>query len=319
MAAPYSIMEDQETFSMQNINDSLPGRILTVLLATLTMAGLFYLVFFTNRGIVPAVLRWVLVAALGLAAGFAARAFLPGRTLILRFFSALLGVLAGLIFLGIVSRGLLGTVFPASNQEGLNLGWVGEFALASAAAWLSLSAWKISPQSKPKSKSRVGRQIRSTGQGPKKRQTRPKKTVQPQRQRTLTPAPRAHSTQVGQTLPMAQREFWERRWKRLQSRLRHWWEHGIEQPQLPLPRLPKAKRPAVRLQARHKRQVTRPRATAGIPLRLIGIEEHRCPFCLEVVEKNDPRGVKVCPICHTYHHADCWEVTGTCQVPHYHG
>ena len=45
MAALYSIMEDQETFSMQNINDSLPGRILTVLLATLTMAGLFYLVF----------------------------------------------------------------------------------------------------------------------------------------------------------------------------------------------------------------------------------------------------------------------------------
>jgi hypothetical protein len=28
--------------------------------------------------------------------------------------------------------------------------------------------------------------------------------------------------------------------------------------------------------------------------------------------------VKVCPICHTHHHADCWEVTGTCQVPHMH-
>lgn len=44
--------------------------------------------------------------------------------------------------------------------------------------------------------------------------------------------------------------------------------------------------------------------------------EHRCPFCLEVVKHNDPRGVKSCEVCKTLHHADCWEVTGTCQVPH---
>jgi hypothetical protein len=54
-------------------------------------------------------------------------------------------------------------------------------------------------------------------------------------------------------------------------------------------------------------------------IRLLGAIEHRCPFCLEIVEKNDPRGVKICKICHTYHHADCWDVTGTCQVPHHHG
>ncbi len=53
-------------------------------------------------------------------------------------------------------------------------------------------------------------------------------------------------------------------------------------------------------------------------IRLFGEIEHRCPFCLEIVEKNDPRGVRICKICHTYHHADCWDVTGTCQVPHHH-
>jgi hypothetical protein len=47
--------------------------------------------------------------------------------------------------------------------------------------------------------------------------------------------------------------------------------------------------------------------------------EHRCPYCLDLVEEHDPRGVKICPICHTYHHADCWAITGVCQVPHYHG
>jgi hypothetical protein len=49
------------------------------------------------------------------------------------------------------------------------------------------------------------------------------------------------------------------------------------------------------------------------------IEEHRCPYCLEPVKRNDPRGVKECEVCHTLHHADCWAITGTCQVPHYNG
>jgi ribosomal protein L37AE/L43A len=46
------------------------------------------------------------------------------------------------------------------------------------------------------------------------------------------------------------------------------------------------------------------------------LEEHRCPYCLETVTRNDPRGVMECNICHTLHHKDCWDITGTCQVPH---
>jgi hypothetical protein len=45
-------------------------------------------------------------------------------------------------------------------------------------------------------------------------------------------------------------------------------------------------------------------------------EEHRCPYCLEEVKRNDPRGVKKCEVCNTLHHADCWAITGFCQVPH---
>lgn len=51
-------------------------------------------------------------------------------------------------------------------------------------------------------------------------------------------------------------------------------------------------------------------------LQLSLYEEHRCPFCLEDVKRNDPRGVKKCEVCNTLHHADCWAVTGMCQVPH---
>jgi hypothetical protein len=44
--------------------------------------------------------------------------------------------------------------------------------------------------------------------------------------------------------------------------------------------------------------------------------EHRCPYCLEIVTPNDPRGIVECKICHTLHHGDCWAITGACQVPH---
>jgi len=51
-------------------------------------------------------------------------------------------------------------------------------------------------------------------------------------------------------------------------------------------------------------------------LQISTFEEHRCPFCLEDVKRNDPRGVKECEVCHSLHHADCWAITGMCQVPH---
>jgi hypothetical protein len=41
-----------------------------------------------------------------------------------------------------------------------------------------------------------------------------------------------------------------------------------------------------------------------------------CPYCLEEVLPNDPRGKVVCEICGTPHHGDCWAITGKCEVPH---
>ncbi|MFN2143918.1 MAG: RING finger protein, partial [Anaerolineales bacterium] len=56
----------------------------------------------------------------------------------------------------------------------------------------------------------------------------------------------------------------------------------------------------------------------SLAIHFIGEEEHTCPYCLDKVEKDDPRGVKICPICKTWHHADCWGITGACQIPHMH-
>jgi ribosomal protein L37AE/L43A len=60
------------------------------------------------------------------------------------------------------------------------------------------------------------------------------------------------------------------------------------------------------------------RARHNTEIRLTGAEKSKCPYCLQPIEARDPRGVVVCPICHTRHHKDCWDVTGMCQVPHYH-
>jgi hypothetical protein len=51
-------------------------------------------------------------------------------------------------------------------------------------------------------------------------------------------------------------------------------------------------------------------------VQLAVVEDHRCPYCLEPVMRSDPRGTKECEVCHTLHHADCWAITGVCQVPH---
>jgi hypothetical protein len=56
--------------------------------------------------------------------------------------------------------------------------------------------------------------------------------------------------------------------------------------------------------------------TASDGLRVMGVIEDRCPYCFDIVKRSDPRGVHVCPTCGTPHHADCWAITGKCQMPH---
>ncbi|HRN51230.1 MAG TPA: hypothetical protein PLC52_09890 [Anaerolineales bacterium] len=76
--------------------------------------------------------------------------------------------------------------------------------------------------------------------------------------------------------------------------------------------------PATRTRTRTIRSAkpARKRSARGAGITLSAREQHVCPYCLEPVTKNDRRGVKICKICKTWHHADCWEITGVCQVPH---
>jgi hypothetical protein len=80
-------------------------------------------------------------------------------------------------------------------------------------------------------------------------------------------------------------------------------------------------RPVISMRTAEPRS-PRSRARAWNPMRrkpevqIAVYEEHRCPYCLEVVTRNDPRGSVECQVCHALHHKDCWDITGTCQVPH---
>jgi hypothetical protein len=69
-----------------------------------------------------------------------------------------------------------------------------------------------------------------------------------------------------------------------------------------------AKEPVLRPKRRRSRR--KPKIQFAV------VEEHRCPYCLDAVTHSDPRGVKECEVCHSLHHADCWAITGVCQVPH---
>ena len=84
-------------------------------------------------------------------------------------------------------------------------------------------------------------------------------------------------------------------------------------------------RPRIRTKNRSRTEV-RKAAKASSPrksrsrrrpnIQLAVVEEHRCPYCLDPVIRNDARGVQECDVCHTLHHAVCWAITGFCQVPH---
>lgn len=96
---------------------------------------------------------------------------------------------------------------------------------------------------------------------------------------------------------------------------------SLPTPQTATPARVTARRPRLKTAGQQKPTTSPPRIKARPRKRRAGVqlastEEHRCPYCLELVRARDPRGIVECKVCHTLHHADCWAVTGTCQVPH---
>ena len=143
--------------------------------------------------------------------------------------------------------------------------------------------------------------------------TRAKKSVRGTKSIASSP-----KTTAPRNMPrVARRQFWTAQWglvrsatqdfiksgKSVQKRIGSRMSSGFSSPQVYL---------------RPKRSVRRStkRYRKSRYIKLVGRVQHSCPYCLEEIIKNDPRGVRVCPDCKTKHHADCWAMTGMCQVPH---
>jgi len=266
-----------------------------VFAVSLTIAGVGgTLVWQHNLGIVPAVLSLALASGIGLILGLASRHLLRGKLSGLRIAAAWAAVIVGLILLGFVTNGDAGIVFNDSRR--MLPDWFGllQVALGSLSALLALTAWPASRvKQRPTGPSGAVTAVEgspttaSLVSAPASADpgiTRPLRAVRRPPIHETQPQPHRPARSPLRLTDAGQPK--QRPGKPTLSRLRAW---------------------ANRVAPWRRRRV-----------QLVGTEAHRCPYCLEPVEQKDPRGVKVCPICHTRHHADCWAVTGMCQVPHYH-
>lgn len=274
------------------------GLVLMIaVLAAASLAG----VYLANRTIVPAVLSVAAVIGVGLISGFAARCVLRPHTGLLRLAAALATLAIGLLILGAMTRGSAG-LSPASLWQ-TTPDWIGLARLATGAitALLALRAWSAHTRPAP------GTAGATT---PQSAETRPplwqrpiirmqawsdhariqwkesslfrwldRTKVRVSTRRTQEDAP-ARERRAALSVA-APRQDQERGWNRLR------W-------------------PAVQL----------PWSRNRMGLKFTSTTEHKCPYCLQTIEPRDR--VVTCKTCHTPHHADCWAITGVCQIPHSH-
>ncbi len=263
------------------------GRISVIALVSLIAAAGFALVLKANQTVDPRALRWAMAAGLGLLIGFATRHGLRGHSRMLRGLVSVAALAMALEFLGVVSGGDAGLRLTFHSRR-LTPDWDGLIQLAlggiSGLLVLGASGRRATAAAVPSlAPAEAGARQSSPALAGRAAPVRPTgRQSAPAGTRASTPSIGRSHTQTGS----------------LSRRVRSWL------------RLPSVHRPKV-LGGRGLRRWRR-------RVRIVGAEEDRCPYCLDVVERNDARGVVVCPVCHTRHHADCWAVTGMCQVPHYH-
>jgi ribosomal protein L37AE/L43A len=255
------------------------------LLFLLAIAAALGIVLLFRAGYPLAYLNLLILASalLGLVSGFGARLVLRKRRAWLRMLAAFAMLGVGMIVLGLFSGGKYG-LSPAAYQSG-RFDWAGliQMVFGMLAAGLSLFAWRRRAPSIPSAAAE------EPSTQPAVRSGTP--DLLPQPERIETPKPRR---------------------ARLTKRLR------------PSTGSKLRSRARVRPAAKPKTKTGRSKSTASGPKRrsrktdiqFAGGEEHRCPYCLELIRPKDPRGIVECKICHTLHHADCWAVTGACQIPH---
>ena len=264
--------------------ESAVGRItLCVLFTVLVGAGLT-LLFVLPARFSPFLLKFVVIIGMGVAASFITRRLLAHRSAALRAVTAMFACIIALAVLSPLTLGFVGLNLLRSYAIATPLDAGIQLLVAALAVAAGQAAWAPSRRTV---------------------MVEPRESVDV----TLT-APQANPVRdrvrAGASVAAQPSRVTERtaRHSAGENRVRTFFSH-LFPPSTPAPaRKLRSAKPA------------RKRAARGAGITLSEREQYVCPYCLEVVTKNDRRGVKICKICKTWHHADCWEITGVCQVPH---
>jgi len=279
-------------YSPQPVQRSGLLRKLVLLFLLVVALALGLTILFRAKPGYPSWLQTGLAAAsIGVASAFGSRFVLKQRNLFIRFTAALASVMVGLYVLGMASNWRYG-IGPLSFWP-RTVDWYGiiQAAIGIYVVLLVFRAWRRPP--------------------PQVIEVEPR-SIEPQLL-DLRPNPRPVPARFS---------------RRTMPRSAHQMKHGIALTHLFTP-----SEPAIsvrRTTGRRRKSAVKPISAADLPVRpkrrsrghsrarvqFAVVEEHRCPFCLEAVCRADPRGVVECDVCHALHHKDCWDITGTCQVPH---
>jgi multidrug transporter EmrE-like cation transporter len=281
-------MNHESSLQKKRLIDGLKIVLPTVILVAVGFAFLRR----TNQTLLPVALDFATASAVGIAAGLTTRWSLTHRAGLLQALVALAMTISALMIVGLFTLGEAGLRMLTLRSE-IDWNGLGQVMVGGACAFLALRAWR-----------------------PTVSMASPPDEIMPAAQPPVV-APRRVPTH------------------RVSRRRR---ERGLRLPRISLTRsqpAPSAQAASGNgLEAAHA--IVTPRWRARIlalprfnfrtflnrrlpSIKFTGAAEQRCPYCLDLIMRNDPRGIKACSICHTPHHADCWALAGACQVPHYHG
>jgi len=285
---------------LDKILGSFWGRFFIVILQTVLISQLLLLTFLVRLYVNITLLKYIVVLLVGLLAGFSTRRFLANHTRVLQLMAALISTALGLASLHILSAGFIGiNLFYRSNNSP---DWEGliQFGLAALGSLLVINAFRTrsAPQqvhrapapapaaAAPQTKAETIRSLPRFS-FPALKKSEPKVTKIAPAKKERVSAKKTTTKKTSNTLAIQKKAT---KPKKLAV---------VAAPK------PKTKKPARKAKKNAKTEI-----------KFVGKEEHICPYCLDPVEDHDPRGVKICTICKTRHHADCWGITGACQIPH---
>lgn len=269
-----------------------------ILPTVLLVAVMFWFLRRANQTLFPLALDFATAAGVGLAAGLSTRWSLKGRAGLLHILVAVAVMISGLIILGLATAGQAGIQMLVYRRD-VDWNGLGQVTIGAASALLGLRAFKRSIQILPVPPAAPERVVPRVSPQPA--------TISRRRRRSGVTASARRNGARGVWAPGMARIIAIPHWKAPHITLPHWRAPHITFPHW---RAPHINFPHINL-----RDLLHANDSA---IKVNGVTEQRCPYCLDEIIQNDPRGVRVCSICHTPHHADCWAMTGMCQIPHYH-